>query len=60
MRPLGRPRCRWEDNRFVVKDIGWEDVDWMHLAHNRDQWKTLMCTVMKVSVQLKVENFVTE
>jgi hypothetical protein len=21
-----------------VKEIGWEDVDWMHLAQDRDQW----------------------
>jgi hypothetical protein len=32
-RPLRRPRSRWEDNyRMNVREIGWEDVDWMHLA----------------------------
>jgi hypothetical protein len=29
-RPLGRPRCRWEDNiRMDVMKIGWEGVDWI-------------------------------
>jgi hypothetical protein len=27
MRPLGRPRCRWEDNiRMELEKIGWEGV----------------------------------
>jgi hypothetical protein len=27
-RPLGRPRCRWEDNiRRNLREIGWEGVD---------------------------------
>jgi hypothetical protein len=31
-RPLERPRRRWE-----LREIGWEVVDCMHLAENRDQ-----------------------
>jgi hypothetical protein len=32
-RPLGRPRRRWEDNiRMDLREIGWKDVDWIHLA----------------------------
>jgi len=32
-RPLIRPRHRWEDNiRMELKEVGWEGVDWMHLA----------------------------
>jgi hypothetical protein len=32
-RPLGRHRRRWEDNiRWDLREIGWEGVDWMHLA----------------------------
>jgi hypothetical protein len=35
-RPLGRPRRRWEDNiRIDLRKIGWEDVDWIHLAPDR-------------------------
>jgi hypothetical protein len=37
-RQLGRPRHRWEDNiRMDLREIGWEGVDWMHLAHDKDQ-----------------------
>jgi hypothetical protein len=32
-RPLGRPRCRWEDNiRMDLGEMRWEVVDWMRLA----------------------------
>jgi hypothetical protein len=31
-------RRRWEDNiRMDLRKIGREDVDWMHLAEDRDQ-----------------------
>jgi hypothetical protein len=31
-RPLGIPVRRWEDNiRMDVREIGWEDVDWIRL-----------------------------
>jgi len=30
---LGRPMRRWTDNiRLDLRKIGWEDVDWIHLA----------------------------
>jgi hypothetical protein len=36
-RPLGRSRHRWEDNiRVDLREIGWKDVDWIHLAQDRD------------------------
>jgi len=39
MRPLGKPWCKWEDNILIaLRKIGWEVVDWMHLAQDRDQW----------------------
>jgi hypothetical protein len=48
-RPLVRRRCRWEDNiRLDLREIGWEGMDWMHLAQNRDQWQALVNTVMNV------------
>jgi hypothetical protein len=35
-RLLGRPRCRWEDDtKIEIKEIRWEDVDWIHLAQDR-------------------------
>jgi len=41
-RPLGRHRCKWEDNiRMDLREIGWESVDWFHLAQAREQWRAL-------------------
>jgi hypothetical protein len=38
-RPLKRPRCRWEDNiRMYLREIGWEDLDRLHVAHDMEQW----------------------
>jgi hypothetical protein len=32
-RPLGRSKCKWEDNIGMhIKETGWQGVDWMHLA----------------------------
>jgi hypothetical protein len=50
-RPRGKPRRRWEDNtRMDLKEIRWDGVDWMHLAQDRDQWRTLVNTIMKIPV----------
>jgi hypothetical protein len=36
-RPLERPRRRWKDYiRMNLTEIGWEGVDWMRLAQDRD------------------------
>jgi hypothetical protein len=37
-RPLGRPRHRWEDNiKLDLREVGFGDVDWIHLAQDRDR-----------------------
>jgi hypothetical protein len=37
-RPVTRLMHRWEDNiRMNPRKTGWESVDWMHLAQDRDQ-----------------------
>jgi hypothetical protein len=34
--PLGRPSGRWVDNiKMDLREIGWEGVDWMHLAYDK-------------------------
>ena len=43
MRPLGRPKRRWEDNiRMDVKEIGINTRNWVDSAEDRDYWRTLM------------------
>jgi hypothetical protein len=42
---LGRSRRRWEDNiRVDLMEMGWEFVDWLHLAQGKDQWRALVST----------------
>jgi hypothetical protein len=46
-RPLGRPRRRWVDNiKMDLREIGWDGVDRIELAQDRDQWRALVNTVM--------------
>ena len=50
-RPLGRPRCRWEDNiKMVLQEVGGDCGDWMELAQDRDRWRALVSTVMNLRV----------
>jgi hypothetical protein len=50
-RPLGRPRRRWEDNiKMDIREIVFGDVDWIHLARDRDRWWALVNTVMNLRV----------
>jgi hypothetical protein len=42
--PLGRPRCTWGYIGMDFREIGWESVDWMHLAYDRDQWRAAVKT----------------
>jgi hypothetical protein len=45
--PLGRPKCRWEDNiKIRLREIGWGGMDWTHLTEVRDQRRALLNTVM--------------
>jgi hypothetical protein len=50
-RPLGRPRRRWVDNiKMDLGEIGWDGMDWIEVAQDRDQWRALVNTVMNLRV----------
>jgi hypothetical protein len=39
-RPMGRPRRRWVDNiKIDLRETGWNGMDWIDLAQDRDQWR---------------------
>ena len=51
MRPLGRPKRRWEDNiRKDLQEVGCGYMDWIGLAQYRDRWRTLVSVVMNLRV----------
>jgi hypothetical protein len=48
---LGRPRRRWVDNiKMDLREIGWDGVDWIGLAQDRDRWRALVSMVMNLRV----------
>jgi hypothetical protein len=34
-RPLGRPKCRWDDNIMDLRNTGLEGMDWIYPAKDR-------------------------
>jgi hypothetical protein len=46
-RPLARPRRRWVNNiKMDLREIGWDSMEWINLAQDRDQSRALVNTVM--------------
>jgi hypothetical protein len=57
-RPLGRPRRIWKANiRMDRREREWDGVDYIHLVQDRDQWRTLVDTVMKFRAPYTTDNF---
>jgi hypothetical protein len=51
-RTLGRPRRRWVDNvKMDIRVTGWDGMDWVDVAQDRDQRRVLVNTVMNLRVQ---------
>jgi hypothetical protein len=50
-RPLGRPRRRWVGNiRMDLVEVGWDDVDWIGLAQDRDRWRAFVNSILNIWV----------
>jgi len=50
-KPLGRHRCRWDDNiKMDLQTVGCGGIDWIELAQDRDRRWTLANTVMNLRV----------
>jgi hypothetical protein len=48
-RPLGRPRCRWEDNiKLDLREIGIDEANWIRLTYDRVQWRAFVSTVINL------------
>jgi hypothetical protein len=49
--PLRRQRHKWSHNtKMDLREIGWDGMDWIDLAYDRDQWRALMNMVMDLKV----------
>jgi hypothetical protein len=50
-RPLGRQRRRWVVNiKMDLREKGWDGMNWIELAQDRDQWRALVNRVMNLRV----------
>jgi hypothetical protein len=50
-RPLGRLRCRWEDNiKMYLQDVGCKGMDCIELAQDRDRCREIVTAVMNFQV----------
>jgi hypothetical protein len=44
-RSLARPIRRWVDNiKIDLREVGWDGMDWIEVAQDREQWRALVNT----------------
>jgi hypothetical protein len=59
-RPLRRPRRRWENKiKIDLRERGWGDLNWIHLAQDRNQCRALVNRVMNLHVPLNTGIFIS-
>jgi hypothetical protein len=59
-RPLGRQRRGWENNiKIYFKENVWQDVEWIQLAQDMDQWRDLVDIALKLRVPRTAKNLLT-
>jgi hypothetical protein len=50
-----KERDHWggRENNFKMdlREMGWGGMDWIDLAHDRDQWRALLNTIVNLPVQ---------
>jgi hypothetical protein len=51
MRPLERPRPRWEDNvKMDLQEVGCWCMDWIKMVQDIDRWRALVTALMNIRV----------
>jgi hypothetical protein len=50
-RPLGRLRCRWENNiKMDLQEVGCGGIGWIKLIQDRDRWWAIVNAVMNLQI----------
>jgi hypothetical protein len=50
-RPMGRLRCRWEDNiKAYLQEVGCGGMGWIVLAQDKERWQELVNVVINLRV----------
>jgi hypothetical protein len=39
-----------DDSKMDLRERGWDDIDWIFLVQDRDQWRAFVKTIMKLRV----------
>jgi hypothetical protein len=48
---IRKTQTQMGDNiKIYLREIGWDDMDWIDLAQDRDRWRALVNTVMNLRV----------
>jgi len=59
-RPLGKTRCRWEDNiKMDLQEVGCVGMDCIELAYDGGRWRSLVNVVINLWVPQNAGNFLT-
>jgi hypothetical protein len=57
-RPMGKPRCRWEDNiKMDLQEVGCGGMDWIGLDQDRERWWAVVNAGMNLRVHIKLGEF---
>jgi hypothetical protein len=54
-----RPRRCVDNIKMYLRELGWDGMDWVYLAQNRDQWRALVNTVMNLLVPFNAGMFLS-
>jgi hypothetical protein len=57
---IQKEKEKWEDTdntKMDLRETGWCSMDWIHLTHDRDQWRALVNTIMSLRVPQNVGEF---
>jgi hypothetical protein len=50
-KPLGRQKRKWVDSiKMDLREVGWDGLDWIDVAQDRDQWRAPVNMVMNLQV----------